>query len=47
MRRTPPRNLEVGRYRFFPAMDALGFVLFLVAWYLLSRVVLPRLGVPT
>jgi len=29
------------------AMDALGFAAFLVIWYLLSRFVMPKLGVPT
>jgi len=28
-------------------MDALGFAIFLIAWIVLSRVVMPKLGVPT
>jgi len=28
-------------------MDAFYFALFLCVWYLISRVVLPKLGVPT
>jgi hypothetical protein len=27
--------------------DALAFALFLVLWYMVSRFILPRLGVPT